>query len=123
AAMRHGFRGTSFQTRRARGRSWVRPMRRLYDPDHWWFQSRRAVYLELLGAQLGALRVERALEIQSGEGGFLTELSDVAETICHTELDRRLLKRTAVRGHAGGVVATSRALPFASGAFDLVCWF
>ncbi|MFN0242517.1 MAG: class I SAM-dependent methyltransferase [Planctomycetota bacterium] len=98
-------------------------MRRLYDPDHWWLASRRAIYLELLGAQLGTLRVERALEIQSGEGGFLPELEDFAETLCHTELDRRLLKRTAVRGHEHGFVATSRALPFATGAFDLVCWF
>lgn len=96
-------------------------MSRRHEFDHWWIRGRRTVFVELLRAQLGDAQPLRVLQIGSGDGAFLAELSELADIVLHTDLDRRALKRSAVRGYDQGVLAAERALPFADGSFDLVC--
>jgi SAM-dependent methyltransferase len=96
-------------------------MRHRHEFDHWWIRGRRRVFVELLRAHLGDAQPLRVLQIGSGDGAFLPELSELADLVLHTDLDRRALKRSAVRGYEQGVIAAERALPFADGSFDLVC--
>ncbi len=96
-------------------------MRHRHEIDHWWVRGRRRVFVELLRAHLGDAQPLRVLQIGSGDGAYLPELSEIAATVVHTDADPRALKRSAVRGFDRGVRATDRSLPFGDGSFDLVC--
>ena len=90
---------------------------------HWWFRGRRTVYLGLLAHQLHGRRARRALDLGCGVGGFLGGLTGMSEHVVATDLDRASLAFCRARGFPSAVVSNGYALPFADGAFDLVCLF
>ena len=91
--------------------------------EHWWFRGRRRVYLELLRGALGSRRLERALDLGAGVGGWLEELSTVCGELHHTEIDAESLALSSQRGLSRAVRARAEALPYADRSFDLVCLF
>jgi len=96
---------------------------RTLEEEHWWFRGRRAVYLGLLRHHLAGARATRALDLGCGVGGFLAGLSELAGTVVATDMDRESLRHCRERGFPRSALSDAYALPFADGAFDLVCLF
>jgi SAM-dependent methyltransferase len=90
---------------------------------HWWFRGRRTVYLGLLRHHLRGQRPRRVLDLGCGVGGFLGGLSELGERVLATDVDHASLRLCKERGFPPGVASSGYALPFADGAFDLVCLF
>ncbi len=93
------------------------------EESHWWFRGRRTVYLGLLQRYLGGRRVERALDLGCGMGGFLDGLSEVAERVFPADMAVEGLAFCRDRGYPLGVAVDGYALPYADASFDLVCLF
>jgi len=91
--------------------------------EHWWFRGRRRVYLELLRAALGSVRVPRALDLGGGAGGFSEALGDAAERVVRVDLDAEALRLAQERRAGPCAVADARRLPFRARSFDLVALF
>src|SRR5688572_27907365 len=93
------------------------------EEGHWWFRGRRVVYLGLLRHHLGGERPARILDLGCGVGGFLAGLAELGGTVVASDLDHASLAVCRTRGFRASLVADGYALPFAPGAFDLVCLF
>lgn len=93
------------------------------EEHHWWFRGRRNVYLGLLRHHLDGAQLGRVLDLGCGVGGFLTGLEALGRVVVASDIDRASLVTCRERGFARGLVADGYALPFADGAFELVCLF
>lgn len=95
--------------------------------EHWWFRGRRSVYFGLLRhwlpRYLAGARVERALDLGCGMGGFLAGLAELAEHTYPADISRESLAHCRTRGFGRGVVVDGYSLPYADQSFDLVCLF
>jgi SAM-dependent methyltransferase len=90
---------------------------------HWWLRGRRAVYLDLLRRQLADHRPRQILDLGSGAGGFIDDLSHVGETVIALDRDPVALTSGRRRGPSRALAGHCEALPFSDGIFDLVCLF
>jgi SAM-dependent methyltransferase len=90
---------------------------------HWWFRGRRKVYFGLLRHHLGGRRLDRALDLGCGMGGFLDGIDEFAREVWPSDVDTASLVHCRERGHSGGVVSSGYSLPYADRSFDLVCMF
>jgi SAM-dependent methyltransferase len=90
---------------------------------HWWFRGRRTVYFGLLRHHLAGERPARALDLGCGFGGFLEGLGELCGEVYPSDISVESLTHCVERGFSRSVVGSGYSLPYADGAFDLVCMF
>jgi len=93
------------------------------EKTHWWFRGRRSVYFGLLESHLNGERPARALDLGCGFGGFLDGLDRLCEHVYPCDVTLETMTRCKERGYPDGAVSSGYRLPYADGAFDLVCMF
>lgn len=89
---------------------------------HWWFIARRAIFLHLLGAELGSRRDLRVLDVGCGAGGMLAELARFGE-VWGIDPSAELVEACHRRGFANVRVGRADALPVEDGSVDLLTLF
>lgn len=95
------------------------------EDTHWWFVARRNLVLLALKrllrqttARVGS-RPVRLLDMGCGTGGMLERLGPLGQVV-GLDLELLALRFCRARGRNGLVCGSATALPFASGAFDVV---
>src|SRR6266581_5457217 len=90
-----------------------------FEDSYWWYVARRALTIELLSDEIGGHDVARILDVGCGTGANMSAFTRLAHTIgIDTSMDAvHFCKK---RGIETVALSSVEALPFASGAFDIV---
>lgn len=89
---------------------------------HFWFVSRRRIFLDLLDRTLAGRTGLRVLEIGCGTGGMLGMLQRYG-TVHGLDVDRECVAICQQRGFPRVLCGSGYELPFADATFDLVALF